>query len=252
MSSTSMPFIPFYIGDYIKDTRGLELDEKGAWCECLWIMWNEDSCGFIFDSWENISLMIGAKGAANAQQVVSKIAAKKVCDLEIVSKDSDINKEIVRIVNRRMYRAFQLKIKRRKSGSMGGVITALKKKGIVANTDQAYGYGNTNSINNKTKKIPKVLPESKNVVPLHPFKSEKLNLLWGQWIIARKASRKPLTELAANLQINLLNSFPDHAEEMLTKSLTNNYQGIFAPAGVQKKKIEVKISEKSYNTEYNG
>jgi hypothetical protein len=45
-----LPYIPLYTGDYIKDTRDLSLEAKGAWSDMILLMWSTKSKGVLIGS----------------------------------------------------------------------------------------------------------------------------------------------------------------------------------------------------------
>ena len=62
---------------------------------------------------------------------------------------------------------------------------------------------------------------------------DKINLeAWAEWIEYRKAKRKPVSELAANKQFKLLESYSDdQQQEIIDNSIQNDYQGLFKLRG---------------------
>lgn len=157
------PYIAFYVGDYLSKTRSLTLEEKGAWTDIIWYMHIHGATGILDGTWQDIALAIGCE-VAKSKQIVSKIAAKKVCDLMIISADENPAKEVIQIRNRRMFREYLIGLKRSKAGIIG----AENRYNInLANSehssDNDIGIDNDNEIRNEKKKklIPPILDEVK-------------------------------------------------------------------------------------------
>lgn len=76
----------------------------------------------------------------------------------------------------------------------------------------------------KPKKIPNQFnPESIQL----PFNG-KFSETWCEWCKFRSSKKKPLSEMAAKKQIELLQCYPETvAIQMLIQSITNDWQGIF-------------------------
>ena len=56
---------------------------------------------------------------------------------------------------------------------------------------------------------------------------------WGEWIEYRKSKGKKISEAAAKKQIKFLSGYPANVQQQIVdKSITNDYQGLFEPAGV--------------------
>lgn len=157
------PYIAFYIGDYMKKTRTLTLEEKGAWTEMIWHMHNTGETGLVDGTWQDIALAIGCD-VAKAKQLFSKISFKKVCDLMIVTPDENPAHEIIQIRNRRMFKQYLISLKRRQAGSIG----AENKYNInLANGEHSseneseYDNDNEKTLEKRKKLIPPILDEVK-------------------------------------------------------------------------------------------
>lgn len=182
------PYMKFFVGDWIRDTRMCTLEEKGVWVDLLTFMHSNDECGFIEGTWEDISRLIGANDAAKCKQVVSSLAAKRICDLQANVKQEFGNVEFATIINRRMFQAFELSKKRSKAGAKGGQKSAAGRNqnssnsffSNEANTKQNCGYGSGNGIVEEEKggvgeKEETEEPAGKHVVPemLSAYKQRK-------------------------------------------------------------------------------
>ncbi len=63
--------------------------------------------------------------------------------------------------------------------------------------------------------------------------------LWNEWITYRKEIKQPLTPRSMKMQLALLTENKDQANQMLTKSMTNGWKGLFPDKGKQNKQITI-------------
>ena len=129
------PYIKFYIGDYIKDTRKLTLEEKGAWTEALWAMHADGQKGTIQGTWEDISLTVGANGPERCKQIFTRIKEKEVCDIIILENCNTVDCEQVQIINRRMQNEYLISQSRSKSGLKGAIASQITKGIAITQID---------------------------------------------------------------------------------------------------------------------
>lgn len=220
MSAKDKPFIQFYVGDYIKNTRRLTLEEKGAWTEILWYMWTHGQNGVFEGTWGDLFLVIGAQSVEECSNIFTKIAQKKVCDFQIVQNNTKLCDTVVQIVNRRMHNEFKVSKSRSES--------SLSKKDIVAqseNKQQTYGYGYDNGFDIGSKfgtellynEVIKFLEFRKKIRKPILIDEETLERFWSK---LKKYS-------AGNEQT---------AMEILDNSITNGWQGIFPPKDYDRNK----------------
>ncbi len=142
------PYMKLFVGDWIRDTRMLTNEEKGVWIDLLTFMHTNQECGFVAGTWSDVARLVGENDAAKLRQIVLKIQAKGICDLEQIDKQIFDEHETVKIVNRRMFRAFQISEKRRKAGAKGGQNSQAKNKQnkifFESSIKQNCGYGSGN------------------------------------------------------------------------------------------------------------
>ncbi len=105
------PAFQFYIGDWLKDTRGLSLEAKGAWIDLLAFMWHTEKRGTLSMKWENYSRHLGTD-IEQTKRVISELIDLNVCDCCLNSDGQKItdskhvtncNKNVT-LINRRMVR----------------------------------------------------------------------------------------------------------------------------------------------------
>lgn len=103
------PYIPFYVGDYIKDTRRLPLAVRGAWVDILLFMWDEPVKGEIIATMDEFSGMLSCS-RSECDFVVSLLIEKKVCDHEKLPDGK------IKLISRRMKKDALISLKRSLSG----------------------------------------------------------------------------------------------------------------------------------------
>mgnify|MGYP001546386668 CR=1 FL=1 len=87
----------FYFADYLKDTRCLSLAARGAWMDCLALMWSAPERGELTMPMVGFARMFGCP-VDQAEAVINELAEMQTCDR--VTRDDGK----VRVVNRRMMR----------------------------------------------------------------------------------------------------------------------------------------------------
>lgn len=110
------PAFQFYVGDWLKDTRGLSLEAKGAWIDILNFMWHSETRGKLSLKWLNYSRHLGTD-IEQTKRAISELIDLNICDCYLDSDDKKItNSEDVRkcnknviLINRRMYREDKLR-----------------------------------------------------------------------------------------------------------------------------------------------
>lgn len=146
------PYMKFFVGDWIRDTRRCSEDEKGVWIELIVFMHVNEECGFIEGTWEDIAQLVQTKNVVKFKQIVRQLLSKKVCDFKLISENSDEHLEVVRIVNRRMFKAFNISKVRSKVGSEGGKKSGESRKlnksksETKVNQNPGSDYGNGNGL----------------------------------------------------------------------------------------------------------
>jgi uncharacterized protein YdaU (DUF1376 family) len=81
-----LPYIPLYTGDYIKDTRDLSLEAKGAWSDMILFMWSTGSKGVLVGTVDDFTRRVGSTSAEQTLRILTELALKKVAD---VAKDDN-------------------------------------------------------------------------------------------------------------------------------------------------------------------
>lgn len=93
----SKPYYPLYIGDFFKETSPLDAESIGFYMLIKANAWCNNEQGFIEGSWTDIMYQIKAKSQQHAKQIVSKLEAKKIFQVEIISANNNLDLETVKI-----------------------------------------------------------------------------------------------------------------------------------------------------------
>lgn len=107
------PYIPLYTGDYLKDTRVLPLEVRGAWVDLMIFMWESKEKGTLTGTLEDYALMLGCS-TEKANLVIHTLNQKSVCDYEVLDNG------MIKLSCRRIIRDHALSEKRKSAGSKGG------------------------------------------------------------------------------------------------------------------------------------
>ena len=87
----------FYTGDWLKKTRRLSLQSKGAWIELIVAMWDTAERGTITDDLDGYARLLGCT-VEQAKSCIDEISHREVCDRE------DLPDGRIKLICRRMVR----------------------------------------------------------------------------------------------------------------------------------------------------
>lgn len=107
------PYIPFYVGDYLTDTRILPLNVRGAWVDLILYMWNNNPKGEITGTYEEFARLLGC-GVEEIKICILLLYEKKICDCEFLANNS------IKIISRKIKNIVETSENRQNSGKMGG------------------------------------------------------------------------------------------------------------------------------------
>lgn len=99
------PYIPLYIGDYIKATRILPLAVRGAWVDLLLNMWENPVRGEVSGTFEDFSRMMSCT-EDEARFAINLLMQKKTADVTLHDEG------MVTVISRRMKRECDISSKR--------------------------------------------------------------------------------------------------------------------------------------------
>ena len=257
------PAFQLYVNDYIRDTRMLSLEAKGAWSDCLCFMWNAEERGLLNYSVAQYARIWGCtEGVANG--ILDEFRDTGIAD---VATDGHGN---VTLINRRMSREESeregARIRKQKSRSRtliepketdsgrtresesrpshGDVTAQSPPQSRTSHKDVTpYSSSSTSSSVKKTKSkkgrsrvtadgvLADLKPPDK-LASSTPFAES-----WAKWVHARMAKPKPRDWIDFfGDQLEWLNDFTAaEAVEILNKSILGGYQGLFPPNNSQPK-----------------
>ena len=107
------PYIPFYLGDYIKDTRVLPLNVKGGWVDLILAMWDNNPKGEITGTIEDFSRIMNCQ-RDEAILVIQTLKQKNFFDY------TEIGDGVMQIVSRKQKKMEKLSEIRKTVGKTGG------------------------------------------------------------------------------------------------------------------------------------
>jgi uncharacterized protein YdaU (DUF1376 family) len=132
------PYIPLYVGDYLKDTRMLPLSVRGAWVDILLFMWDAPVRGEITGTLQEISRMIGCD-SSEAKFALDLLKQKNTATINLLPSGE------YQIISRRMKRDAEISAIRSEVGKKG--VEAKKKKDFASPNAQAKSKQNTDNEN---------------------------------------------------------------------------------------------------------
>jgi uncharacterized protein YdaU (DUF1376 family) len=153
------PYIPLYTGDYLKDTRMLPLNVRGAWVDLMIFMWESKERGVLTATMPEFAMMMSCT-LEEANFAIGLLFQKGVCDFEVLPNG------MTKMISRRMVRDADLAKKRSEAGLQGGRPKNGKQNHkqneskTKANSDNDIDNDNDNSIKE---------PHQKQNVPREPI-----------------------------------------------------------------------------------
>ena len=242
----ALPYMQLYIADYLADTMHLSAEEHGAYLLLMFNYWQTGKpipknrlakiARLTNERWADVEPSLREFFCDNGEEWVHlRIEEDLATVREKLTKKSAAGKASVQARRSRKEADVQTKQER----NLTGVQTDVE---VVFEHD-----ANTKATNKDTDKDLKTDP------PLNPprgnrgvKKFDPLDIalpnwisvsLWREWVEFRQALRKPIrTEQGANGAIRELEKFRQQGfspEQVIRHSITNEYQGLFAPKGVR-------------------
>lgn len=140
------PYIPFYVGDYLKDTRILPLAVRGAWVDLILFMWDAPIRGEITGTIEDFARLMSCD-RSEAEFALNLLKQKSTADFFLLDTGE------IKIVSRKMKRDYDISKKRSEAGRNG--VEAKKNKEFASAKQQANSKQNTENENTIGIKIQK-------------------------------------------------------------------------------------------------
>lgn len=145
------PYMPLYVGDYIKDTRILPLNVRGFWLDLILFMWDNPVRGEIIGTIEEVARMIGCD-VQEARFALNLLQQKKTADIVLLASGE------FHIVSRRMKRDAEISQIRSEVGKNG--VKAKNEKKFASAKQQAKVKQNTEYDNEVENDIELKIKES--------------------------------------------------------------------------------------------
>ena len=123
------PYIQFYLGDYIKDTRVLPLNVKGGWVDLILAMWDNEPKGELIGTIEDFSRIMNCS-KDEAILVIQTLKQKKFFDYV------DLPDGFMQIISRKQKKMKTLSEMRKKIGKTGGNPNLLNQKDKLNTEDE--------------------------------------------------------------------------------------------------------------------
>lgn len=158
------PYIPFYLGDYIKDTRILPLNVRGAWVDLILYMWDSKEKGELKGTIEDFSRMMGCS-VQEAESCINLLNQKNIFDYE------DLGNGVFKIISRKQKKMDELSKIRKKVGKKGGNPILVNQTNSLLNQkdnlNPEYEYENNkvNTVNTLTSN--NIAPEMFKIFQKH-------------------------------------------------------------------------------------
>lgn len=135
---SKQPYIPFYVGDYLKDTRVLPLSVRGAWVDLILFMWDAPVRGELIGTMEDFSRMMSCD-RSEAEFALNLLKQKSTADFDLLPTGE------LKITSRKMKRDADISKKRSEVGKKG--VEAKFAKGFAEANGQAKVKQNTDNDN---------------------------------------------------------------------------------------------------------
>lgn len=145
MAKRNQPYIPYYTGDHLKETRILTLSAKGAWIDLQVYMWDAEDRGLLIGRQSDFARMLGTSEEEFAR-VLSELCLHKIVE----RKDLGVGR--FSLSSPGMIRKSAISEKRKASGSEGGKVAQAnaKAKGQAKNEQNTdIDIDNVNDIENE-------------------------------------------------------------------------------------------------------
>jgi len=107
------PYIPFYVGDYLKDTRVLPLNVRGGYVDLILYMWDASIRGEIIGSYEDFSRLMSCS-MEDSVLVIQTLNQKNVIDF------TQLDNGQMKIESRKIKKMEELSKTRKIAGMRGG------------------------------------------------------------------------------------------------------------------------------------
>lgn len=209
---SKQPYIPIYIGDYLKDTRVLPLAVRGAWVDLILFMWDSPVRGELIATAQEIARMIGCD-TSEATFALNLLKQKKTANIDLLDTGE------YKIVSRRM----------KKDAEISAIRSEVGKKGVGIKLANTFAKAKPKAKEKQNTDIDIDNDIENNNDIIIPFKSERFLQVWRTWLQFRSEIGKPykskISNQAALKKLSLYSE--DVAIKMIEQSIANSWQGLF-------------------------
>lgn len=149
------PYIPLYVGDWVKDTDCISLEAEGALLKLVFKMWESKTPGSVSIRFSQIAILF-KKSEEIARKIVQELKENDILEIEYIGENE------VKIENRRMIREHSKSLTNSENGKKGGRPKSEKQKkekrieteskaNIKRNADNDIDIENDNDIDIENK-----------------------------------------------------------------------------------------------------
>jgi len=225
-----LPYLPLFVGDQIRDTRGLTLADRAIYLEVEMACWISPDPGTVTETLSGLQMKFSVLDGQVLDDCLRYLAEKSLITYEKNQIDGDI-KLTVPWIRKRLEKSAEMSGRGKKGGN-----PQLRK--VVKEPAKAKGKTNSGFIFTTVDKIENIKESPKKIVIL-PFSSEEFATAWQQWIDYRKELNKPYkSPMAMQKQLTTLSKYPEEiAIKMIEKSIECHWQGIFPLSDIQNNHI---------------
>ncbi len=229
----SIPYMPFYISDYMADAAHLSTVEHGAYLLLIMTYWQK-----------------GDAYRANDERTLNERLARVVrMSNEEWMQIRPTIAEFFQVTDtewgHRRIETELAKFRDKSDKAKAAGIASAKRRLNGRSTDVQRTFNHTDTDTEKDKEEKKTSAPDGAVVPLPKVEMPPgLNVsAWEQWIEYRKKLRKPLKQISISAAQQELAAFGDDQLAVVTHSIANGYQGLFAPKNPAPAKPALKVKE---------
>lgn len=199
--------MPFYIGDYLRDTRILPLNVRGGYIDIMLAMWSNNPPGEFAASIEEYSRIMSC-GVDEANLVIQTLIQKNIICFEILPN------LVYKITSAKQKKMIELSEIRKKAGFLGGNPKLIKKL-VKQKVNHPVEYENEY--------------ENENNIELYKEENTEILKSWKLWLKhkPKKYKNKVTENIGFNQFKKMCGGDPVTGGEIVNRSIANNWTGLF-------------------------
>lgn len=221
------PYIPLYTGDYLKDTRMLPLEARGAWVDLMVFMWDAKERGVLVGTMPEYAMLMSCT-LEQANFAIGLLQQKGICDFEVMSNG------LIKLICRRMVRETNLSKTRSEAGKKGFAVK-FAKANVKANDEAKAQANSDNDIDNESDNDNKNISEAffQPDVPgdevVFPLDTEPVRKLWATWKFHRwKNHRIRYNMMGEQADLQRLQGMTyEQISETITAAIAANWRNLY-------------------------